>query len=350
MTLIHHRHLKALEDGVDADLPEPFYVKNFIRKYANALSLPGDAMANRYWDTRPLPEHPVKPPSAPDIMVPWWVFPALLGALLLGAIATFAVMNSGRAPSVTQSVAPDRGSHAAAAGSAGHATYAGATTSNDPGAEGQSQGAQGGAGLAGATGSALGGAPKIEAASRSGDATAAIAAVPTPPIPSPHPTASPQPLNMPPMVVPGHQISFKTFNKESAWMHIVADGREVHSGVMPKNMVRTWVAERSLVVKIGRPGVVSATLGDRPLGILGSKDAPVYRRTFYTQEGMGAQQDNSSGSQVARAGNRPATQRRAASPRPVPSPRPTPTVPAETAPPASEVGPPVDDDTSSPGE
>lgn len=381
VTLIHVRHLQALEEGREADLPEPFYVKNFIRKYANSLGLPGDAMANRYWDTRPLPAQPPRQPAGPDVMVPWWVFPAMLGALLLGAIATFAVMNASRSPEAAGSQAATRASGEVASGPAVATEPASGGAATTPVASGS----------AAASETASGGIVSSQVASGPADvrlatpAATGAASLPAPGAtgaPGTSPTATPYPVTLPPLVVPDHEISFKTWNKEAAWMQIVADGREIHSGIVPRNTVRTWVARQSLAVRIGRPGVVSARLGDRPLGVLADKDAPVYRRTFFTREGFaaheatqggsdagnpavlpGGQGDGQAGRQagsrgarqvdgrssqradgppggpaggpesgkMARAGNQPAA-RRSASPRPRPTARPT--TPPPTAAPA----------------
>jgi cytoskeletal protein RodZ len=330
VTLIHVRHLVALEDGREADLPEPFYVKNFVRKYANALGLPGDAMANRYWDTRPLPEHPPRTAAAPDFMVPWWVFPAMLGALLLGAITTFAVM-SGKPSSTAGSPEPGV---AVATGSAETGTASGSAGMELAGASGSAEAS--GSDLAAADASASTDPASNSAAglvtgvaSDSEDMLAlGASSVPSPspsapePSPEPSPTGTPSPVNMPPLVVPGHSIKFQTYNKESAWMQMVADGKEVFSGVIRGNSIRTWTANRSLVVRVGRPGVVTAKLGDRSLGTLGPKDAPVFRRTFLTREGEIEYRE-------ARAGG--------AQPTPKPSPRKTPpAAPLEKSPTPSE--------------
>ncbi|MBM3270834.1 MAG: DUF4115 domain-containing protein [Candidatus Sericytochromatia bacterium] len=321
-TLIHVRHLLALEDGRDADLPEPFYVKNFIRKYANAVGLSGDTMANRYWDTRPLPEHPPRPPSGPDFIVPWWVFPAMLGALLLGAIGTFAVMNGNKAP--TTLGPSDAGIAASGSLLVGGATESAGTASVAAATESVA------AATESATGTAAVATPSevaTAAVAASPEATAAVAVEITP---------TPGPLNLPPLVVPGREIAFQTHNKEAAWMLIVADGREIYSGVMPKNMIRTWTASRSLAVRIGKPGVVTGRLGGRPLGALGPKDAPVFRRTFLTRDGELALRH-------ARAGNQPAA-------RPTPGPKLTPPpAPLEKVPTAAPPAPSPENPGEAPG-
>jgi cytoskeletal protein RodZ len=47
-TLIQRRTLQALEDADASRLPEPVYVRGFIRRYASALGLKGDDVAEAY--------------------------------------------------------------------------------------------------------------------------------------------------------------------------------------------------------------------------------------------------------------------------------------------------------------
>jgi cytoskeletal protein RodZ len=44
-TLIQARLLRAIEQGQLEELPEPFYIKELIKKFANAMSLDGEALA-----------------------------------------------------------------------------------------------------------------------------------------------------------------------------------------------------------------------------------------------------------------------------------------------------------------
>ena len=52
-TKIHIKFLKAIEENNFEILPGEFFIKNFIRAYANYLGLDEREVLNRYYDTRP---------------------------------------------------------------------------------------------------------------------------------------------------------------------------------------------------------------------------------------------------------------------------------------------------------
>ncbi|MBI6545301.1 MAG: DUF4115 domain-containing protein [Cyanobacteria bacterium NC_groundwater_1444_Ag_S-0.65um_54_12] len=273
MTLIHTRHLLALEEGREADLPEPFYIKNFIRKYANALNLSGDSFATRYWDTRPLrASSPVSKSS--EVSVNWWVFPLVIGALLLGAMVSFAVMNLRQTIIPVQSPLPVETIPVSTYTASNASSSMAVTTTSSPGVVIASSLEAGPASLSVASGEEAIPASKREL----------VAAVKLPKA-TPLATGMAVPGNLPDLVVPGRRIVFRTQTEDDAWMRIMADGQEVQSGIVPTGSVRTWTASRSMAVRIGRPGVVKAKLGNRNLGSLGDKDAAVFKRTFLTHEG-----------------------------------------------------------------
>lgn len=47
-TRISMRHLRAIEEGNEADLPEVFYVRSFLKKYADAVGLSANEVADAY--------------------------------------------------------------------------------------------------------------------------------------------------------------------------------------------------------------------------------------------------------------------------------------------------------------
>ena len=77
-TRIHARHIRALEDAREDLLPEPFYVKSFLKKAGDALGIDGGELARTYWEGRPpqVPTGPLEPPPV-DVAVPWWIWPLL---------------------------------------------------------------------------------------------------------------------------------------------------------------------------------------------------------------------------------------------------------------------------------
>ena len=88
-------HLQAIELGNEAGLPEPVYVKIFVRKFAQAVGLDGDALSAAYWATHAAPQ-----PEQPQVAVSmaWWVVPWVVGATLLGGVITLVVLER-QAPS-----------------------------------------------------------------------------------------------------------------------------------------------------------------------------------------------------------------------------------------------------------
>jgi hypothetical protein len=82
-------HLQAIEAGNEAALPEPIYVKIFIRKYAQAVGLDGEILAAAYWALH------AAPPPAPEerqVQLSWWVLPWIVGAVLVSGVITLAIV------------------------------------------------------------------------------------------------------------------------------------------------------------------------------------------------------------------------------------------------------------------
>lgn len=243
-------HLRAIEEGDESSLPEPVYVKSFIRKYAQAVGLPGDELANQYWETKPLPPPPVQ---KREISLPWWLFPWIIAILLIGvviyflAVAPRSVPEAG--PLVTPSALP---------------TATPASPSVEPGAASPS--------LPAATGAA-----PVTPASPSAAATPATGsgapAAPASPAPSPTPSA------LPISTAPGEDLRIRLVIHEASWIKVLRDGSTVYEGLMAAGQTMGWTASDHLNVTIGNAGGVEVQLGDRSLGSLGAK-GEVVRRIF----------------------------------------------------------------------
>ena len=87
--------LQALEEGKLEDLPEPVYVKGFIRRYGDALGLDGSALSQKFADTFPKEEPKVDPEqtySREKISIP--VLP-ILYVLIIGtaSFGLFSILN-----------------------------------------------------------------------------------------------------------------------------------------------------------------------------------------------------------------------------------------------------------------
>lgn len=278
-------HLAALEEGNESELPEPVYIKSFIRKYAQAVGLPAEELANAYWETRPLPP---APPETREFHAPWWIFPWIVGAILLGLLA-YAWHLSTRSPaspsgsSNPEAVAPSPIAHPASRSivmPAPGATHAIAT----------------------------------HAASRSGTAVHPFPASPSarvatpnlhpvtksaPPKPKPTPHATPKPSPLPraapsAAIPPAASTSLapspgasptskstvlKLHALRPAWVRVVRNGHELYSETMRPGEIKSWPVGSGLSVTIGNASGVQATLGDKALGPLGG-EGQVVRRVF----------------------------------------------------------------------
>lgn len=275
-------HLQAIEDGDEARLPEPVYVKSFIRKYATAVGLPADELANRYWETRPLPP---PPPPAREINVPWWAYTVLLGLLLFGLIAV-----AWRAS--TQSPAPTPSPAWTAA-----PTPTPLASPATPSVPAQLPAATG----MPATGSltATGGlAPARATASPTLAPTVQPTARPTPrPTPKPTPKATPKPTPRPTpqpastaTISPADAIAPAGNNPDRttvltlratdvSWVQIARDGRTIFEDFMQPGQTQQWPIQGGLSVTIGNGSGIEVTVGDQRLGALGGKNQ-VVRRVF----------------------------------------------------------------------
>ena len=82
-TRITVRHLLALEEGNEADLPEVFYVRGFLKKYAEAVGLSPKDVADAY---RAAPVPTTSQPSVSSSAGP--IIYYVLIAALIGASST----------------------------------------------------------------------------------------------------------------------------------------------------------------------------------------------------------------------------------------------------------------------
>ncbi|HEY9762674.1 MAG TPA: RodZ domain-containing protein [Trichocoleus sp.] len=230
--------LRGIEEGQDQHLPEPVFVQGFIRRYAEALGLDGNEIAQAFTVTpvSVLPqfqsngssqangngsgELESRPPVQASVEASASASPSrrrdqpaekslplgIIGALLalvagIGLLA-WALSNRGSQPSVAQSTAPD---------------------------------------------------PKPPAA-----------VTPTPaPVPTPQPTptvaASPKPVLDAPVVADLKLDS-------ASWMSIVADGKKVYEGTLESGTQETYKAQNSLRITSGNAGGVRLSFnGSQPV-------------------------------------------------------------------------------------
>ncbi len=223
--------LHALESGNDGELPEPVFIQGFIRRYAEALGLDGQAIAQEFRvtpvDVLPTPEllakadtnGVVEPQTRPSIKVIEQAPPAstlrpsrsspLPLLLSLGALA--AIVGLGIWGLVSRSGSPSR------------------ANGTDPVAE------------------------TTPEAPTDGEAAAPL---------EPIDLEASAPLEAP--VVVSASLS------DRAWLSVIADGSNVYEGVAESGFEETWTAQTSLVFRTGNAGGVELSVnGDRAV-VLGS--------------------------------------------------------------------------------
>ena len=274
-------HLRAIEEGDESSLPEPVYIKSFIRKYAQAVGLPADDLANQYWETKPLPPPPVQ---KQEINLPWWIFPWVIAALLIGVVVYFMVVAPRSVPEAGPLVTPSP-----------VPTVTPASPSVLPGAASPSlPAASGAAPVHPATSSPVHAPVVASPAAHTPAATTHVPAAPhatptvrpttaphpTPtPVASPRPSPTPTPAPVPMSVAPGEELKLRLVASEASWLRVLRDGREVYVGTLPAGQAMSWSANDNLNVSIGNAGGVDVHLGNRSLGKLGAK-GEVVRRIF----------------------------------------------------------------------
>jgi cytoskeletal protein RodZ len=228
--------LQALESGQGTELPEPVFIHGFIRRYAEALGLDGQAIAREFQvtavDVLPSPEAiaqadtngVVEPEVRHSVRVLEKVTPAptvrsprrslLPLALSLGALAAilavgaWGLLGRSNAPSVANTV-PEP---------------APAPAASEPPAE------------------------ELPLATEE-----TTAAEPTETLEAP--------------VVVSANLS------DRAWLSVVADGEKVYEGVAESGFEETWTAQEQVVFTTGNAGGVALSVnGDRPVTVGDSGD------------------------------------------------------------------------------
>lgn len=230
-TFIPLRLLQALEAAEIERLPEPVYVRGFIRRYADALGLDGAEIADAF-EINPSPvAQPAAiatPPSTPSM-------PVEPQRPLVQPQEEF--VERSKRPLLAYVV-----SGVLAIGALGAIAFGLANA------------------LKPAANTATSSSPNPTTASQS--------------VPSPSPAAiAPQPTGTPsPSPDPNAPVQVDISLTDRSWMEVVADGKVQFEGILTKGEQRTWKAKNNLSIRAGNAGavVVSHNQGDaKPLGKLG---------------------------------------------------------------------------------
>lgn len=236
--------LHALESGNDGELPEPVFIQGFIRRYAEALGLDGQAIAQEFRvtpvDVLPTPDllatadtnGVVEPETRHSIKVLKQAPPASTLRpsrssplpLLLSLVALAAIIGLGIWGLVSRSGSPSRA----------NGTPVAETTPEAPTAE------------------------DGEAA----DPLEPTETEATTPLVEATDTEATAPLEAP--VVVSASLS------DRSWLSVIADGTNVYEGVAESGFEETWTAQTSVVFRTGNAGGVELSVnGDRAV-VLGS--------------------------------------------------------------------------------
>lgn len=228
--------LKALESGHDAELPEPVFIQGFIRRYAEALGLDGQTIAQEFRVTpvnvlptpelleradtngaavpeppRPRPQMSDRPPAPSTAPSPAnrSLLPLVLGLAALAAVLGLGAWGLfGRNNGPSQANNDNSGAETTPATSSNAAATAPAETTTPP-------------------------EEPLEAEDESS-----------------------APLEAP--VVVSANLS------DRSWLSVVADGKNVYEGVAEEGFEETWTAETSLTLRTGNAGGVELSVnGDR---------------------------------------------------------------------------------------
>lgn len=61
---------------------------------------------------------------------------------------------------------------------------------------------------------------------------------------------------------------------ERCWLQVTADGQTVFEKTLDAGVTGQWTAQKSLVIRLGRPQLVKLSVDGQPLGLAGTKDEP----------------------------------------------------------------------------
>ncbi len=221
VTMIRRNLLQAIEEGQLDQLPEPVYTQGLIKRYAEAMGLDSNQFADFF---------PIEPPARSRTKLSWQDGPQLR-PMHLYIFYTFLIICSVNGLS--------------------HLMGNSATGKKDATAEELAIGQQEQAHLTASASSA--------SKKQKSDSYEAVEAARTG-------QNSNKSSNKPVMVS-------LTFQADS-WMQIQVDGKTEFEGILPTGTVRTWEADRKLVVVAGNAGGVMIAVNNGQPELLGAPGVP----------------------------------------------------------------------------
>lgn len=204
-TMIQARLLRAIEEGKLDKLPEPVYIQGFIKLYADALGLDGNAFADAFPTERQMRVAPSSWKDSPAAQLrPLHLYFAYVALILASVSLLSHIVNRSAPPagSVASPILTPQQSVSVASPSTSSNRSAPAPTAASPGSS----------------------STRSNAANRPND--------------------------------PSKPVRVDITLTAQSWMRVVIDGETEFEGVLPEGTERTWMAESQLIVRAGNAGGV----------------------------------------------------------------------------------------------
>jgi cytoskeletal protein RodZ len=231
---IPKHYLHAIEAAEEKRLPEPVYVRGFVRKYAQALQLEKDPVIVAFLDQAPPPvivpdyaKEKSKMIGKPSPVWQWLGYGLAIGGLVVALSATMRTYLPDFAmtppsPPVEPVVVPPV---------------------NKP-------------------------SPIPPTPSTTDPAPSEPIAEVLPPEATTSPTAPAPEASPTPAPLTGLNLAMAA--TDNAWMRVVVDGKTQFEGVLPKGTTRQWQGQKNVKVRVGNAGAVILTYNNQLMGPMGS--------------------------------------------------------------------------------
>lgn len=304
MTLISERYLRAIENGEIKSLPEPVYVRGFIRKYGDALGL-GDISAEFPLD--PVITEQKWAGSAAAELRPLHLYALYVGVIAgaVGLLATFmnapdanrindSQTNLGEAAKLTKAAAPialkdvllpKMGGLGVlrddAKGSTGSTAVPSIATTNSPTASTQQVASNIASSSASATNSTISNLPTNSQTIQPNLNNTLVNLINSPP-------TSFVGTNGEFEFVGNKPVNVGIVMRGESWLRITVDGKTEFEGVLNEGKKLAWSGDRQISIRAGNASAVGLSYNKQAIQLLG-KEGEVTEKMF----GLGGNQDSS---------------------------------------------------------
>lgn len=307
-TKIQRRILHAIETGDAATLPEPIYIKGFIKQYANAIGLDGAALAEEFpvnsnlerihtpW-TETTPQAQLRP-----LHLYLLYFLVVVAAVFGLSHVVRQSMSGAVSPAVSASQTDDLTASPAPSPAASPETTPAATTATDPAAEDEAAADETAEDEAAPEATPAADTDATAADDAPGDATAATgpdsasdSASDAGDRPAASADSSPadaveqaiqaegfaRSISFPEVTIPsGKPVNVALTLESQSWVRVSVDGKTEFEGILSEGTQRTWSGDREVKVRAGNAGAVQVQFNrgkPGPLGAAGSVTEVAYK-------------------------------------------------------------------------